>query len=249
MAKPLKIAVIPDCQVRKGVSIKHLAWAGEYIADKRPDVVVHLGDFADVPSFSIWDAPGSLAAEGRRFAQDKEAAWRGMDALMTPIRKARGYKPRLELTYGNHEWHIVRQIERDPRWQGTISLKDLRYEEYGWKCHEFLRPVKIAGFYFSHYFPSGKMAKPCGTARKMLSTFHVSCIAGHTQGLDDAVAYKPDGHRIMCFIAGSFYQHDEAFIPFVTNRHWRGLLFLHEARDGEADPMMVSLNFLKRRYG
>ena len=40
----MKIAVIPDTQVRPGVDLSYLSHIGEYIAEKEPDAVVHLGD-------------------------------------------------------------------------------------------------------------------------------------------------------------------------------------------------------------
>ena len=39
-----RYVVIPDTQVKPGVPTDHLEWAGRYVAEKRPDVVVHLGD-------------------------------------------------------------------------------------------------------------------------------------------------------------------------------------------------------------
>ena len=44
--------IIPDCQVRPGDDLSFLNWIGQYIIDKKPDVIVHLGDFADMPSLS-----------------------------------------------------------------------------------------------------------------------------------------------------------------------------------------------------
>jgi hypothetical protein len=45
----MKILVIPDCQVKPGVATDHLTWAGKAICDYRPDVVINIGDFADMP--------------------------------------------------------------------------------------------------------------------------------------------------------------------------------------------------------
>ena len=51
----MKICVIPDCQIKEGVPTEHLEWAGQYIADKKPDVIVNIGDFWDMPSLSSYD--------------------------------------------------------------------------------------------------------------------------------------------------------------------------------------------------
>jgi len=49
--------VIPDTQAKPGAPTKHLEWIGRYILDRRPDVVVHLGDH--------WDMPSPCAASNR----------------------------------------------------------------------------------------------------------------------------------------------------------------------------------------
>jgi len=243
----LKIAIIPDVQCKPGVPNEHLTWAGKYLAEKKPDVIVNLCDFYDMPSLCSYDK-GKKSFEGRRVSKDLDAGHRGLELLHTPIAKVRGYNPELEATLGNHEHRISILLALEPQLIGTIGLDKLRFKDYGYRVHPFLRPVKVAGFHFAHYFPSGIMGRPCTTARKMLTLFHVSCIAGHQQGLDQATSYKPDGKRIMCMIAGSFYQHKENYLTPISNKHWRGIIMLHEARAGEADPMFVSLNFLKRRY-
>jgi len=50
--EPLKIAVISDCQVKSGVDLTYLTAIGNYIASKKPNVIVNIGDFWDFPSFS-----------------------------------------------------------------------------------------------------------------------------------------------------------------------------------------------------
>jgi len=139
-------------------------------------------------------------------------------------------------------------VEGDAGLQGTISIKDLGYEKAGWKVHPFLEVVRIGGVHFSHFFPSGVIGRPCTTARKIINTYHVSCVAGHQQGREVAYAKRGDGANITAIIAGSFYQHDEDYLTPMANKCWRGVLMLHEVRDGQFDEMFVSLDFLKRRY-
>lgn len=246
---PKKHFILPDAQVRAGVPIEHLGWAGKYAAEKRPDVIVCLGDFGDLPAFGTHDAYGSLAAEGLRYQKDLDAAWKAMDLFVTPIAKCRNYKPRMVFTLGNHEARIGRTVNANPKLQGTIDIKQLRYEQYGWTVYPFLEPVVIGGFHYSHYFPSGVMGRPCTSPGKLLRTYHVSCVAGHQQGRQVAYATRGDGRMLMAIIAGSFYQHDEGYLTPLNNRCWRGCVMLHEVQDGEADEMFVSLRFLKRRYG
>jgi len=241
----MKIAVIPDCQVKPGVPIDHLSWCGQYIAAKQPDVVVCIGDFADMESLCSYDK-GKKEFEGRRYRKDIDSAWHGMHALLTPI--ARVYSPRLLLTLGNHEERADRVASANPEFDGLISSADLKYDAFGWEVVPFLKPVVVGGVAFSHYFPSGQLGKPVTSARALLTKMHMSCFAGHQQGRDIAYGRRADGVDMTAIIAGSFYLHDESYLSPLTNRHWRGIYFLHDVRDGAFDEMAVSLEYLKRRF-
>ena len=78
-----KHLVIPDTQVKPDQSVEHLRWAGQYAADKKPDVIVHIGDHWDMPSLSSYDV-GTRSFEGRRYVRDIEAGIAGMEAFLEP---------------------------------------------------------------------------------------------------------------------------------------------------------------------
>jgi hypothetical protein len=249
-AHGLKIAVVTDVQVKPGVPINHLRAAGRYIAEKRPDVIVCIGDFADMRSLNRHEDPASLGMQGQNYRLDIEATHRGMDELMEPIAKAKGYSPDLEFTLGNHEDLITRAVNADPRrLQGVYDLAHLRYEQYGWRVHPFLQPIVIGGVAFCHYFPGGVMGKPISSPSILLKKLHMSAFAGHQQGRDISYAKRADGKDLTAIISGSFYQHQESYLSPFTNKHWRGMYFLHEVKDGSFDEMALSLNYLLRRYG
>ena len=244
----LRIAVIPDVQALPGVNFDHLTAYGKYIADKRPDVVVCIGDFGDFPSLSHFER-GTLQFEGRRYKKDLGAFHKAMETLLAPIRKARGYKPRMEFTLGNHEDHIRRAVNEDPKLEGLMALDtDLKLAEYGWRVHPFLQPVSIGGVTFCHYLPSGVMGKPITTARMILTKLHMSAFVGHQQGRDIAYSKRADGQDMTAIISGSFYTHEYQYLSPFTNRHWRGAYFLHQVKDGAFDEMALSASYLLRRW-
>lgn len=245
----LRIAVIPDAQVKPGVPIDHLAACGRYMVEQRPQVIVCIGDFADCASLSDYLELGSKEIEGQRYQDDLDSVHRAMDALVTPIAKARGYNPVMVMNLGNHEHRIPRTVEKNPRLlDKRMSVKDLRYEEYGWKVIPFLQPVSINNVVFCHYFPSGVMGRPIITARAQLNKLHMSSFAGHQQGRDVAYSKRADGGHLTSIISGSFYQHNEEYLSPFTNLHWRGMYMLNEVRDGQYDEMAVSINYLQRRF-
>ena len=69
--KTKKYLVIPDTQVKPGVPTSHFTALSNYIAEKRPDVIVHLGDHYDMPSLSSHSL--AMEKEGQRYAKDIKA--------------------------------------------------------------------------------------------------------------------------------------------------------------------------------
>lgn len=80
-----KHGILPDTQAKPHVHLQHMKWAGDYFAEKKPDVIVHVGDHYDMPSLSHWDK-GTMAAEGRAYEDDIAAGNLAMDLFMAPIR-------------------------------------------------------------------------------------------------------------------------------------------------------------------
>ena len=248
--------VIPDIQARHEDNFTFLTWIGKYIVDKKPDKVICLGDFADMPSLSSYDF-GKKSFEGRRYIKDIDASHLAMTTLMAPIEaynikqratKHSVYKPELHLTLGNHEERILRAINNDPKLEGMLSIDDLNYEKFGWKVYPFLDVVVIDGVAYSHYFVTGVAGRPCSTANIQLVKKHMSCIAGHQQGLQIATGNRADGKMIHSIIAGSCYEHQEDYLGPQANNHWRGILVLNDVTDGEFEAMPVTLKYLKSRY-
>lgn len=253
----MRILVVPDCQVKENVPLEHLTWAGQAIVDYRPDVVVNIGDFADMPSLSSHDVKGSKYFEGLRYKKDVEVVKQGMKMLLAPLKdlqsrqrknKEKVYKPRMVLTLGNHENRIDRAVNNNPTLEGLISVGDLDYER-DWEVHPFLHPVFIGGVGFNHYWPVGAMGRPAASAAAIISKLHMSCVAGHQQGKQVAYGKRADGNPISAIIVGSYYLHDEGYLDQLSNRHWRGLLVMNEVKDGAFDELFLSMDYLKRKYG
>ena len=252
-----KHLVIPDLQVKPGVSLDHIDWIARYIVEKQPDVIVQIGDWADMESLSSYDV-GTKAFEGRRIAADLEVANQTIARLAGPIQKEierrnnfhkRRWHPRMIFTTGNHEDRINRAINMDPKLEGLIKPDDLLFKQYGFEVFPFLEPAVVDGVVYCHYLVSGVMGKPIATARQILQKKHMSCFVGHKQGYDIATDYRGDGSRITAIICGSAYPHDEGFLNPQSNKHYRGIVRLNEVIDGEFDEMKVSLAYLKEKYG
>lgn len=246
---------ISDVQAKEGVSLEHLNWLGQYILKKKPDVIIQVGDFADMPSLSSYDR-GKRSFEGRRYKKDIAAAREAMDILLGPMKehnkrqketKHAQYKPRMVLTLGNHEHRIERAMESQPELEGVIGYHDLPYED--WEVHDFLKPVVIDGVMYVHFLSNPMTGKPyAGTALNQLAKVQHSFCVGHKQTLDHATYFTPLGKQTTGIVAGAFYQHNEEYKGYQGNAHWRGVIMLHDVKDGCFDPMFISLDYLRRRY-
>jgi hypothetical protein len=252
-----KHLVIPDTQVKPDQSVEHLRWAGQYAADKKPDVIIHIGDHWDMPSLSSYDV-GTRSFEGRRYVRDIEAGIAGMEAFLEPIRneqqrlkhnKWKQWKPRMVFTLGNHENRITRAIESDPKLEGLLKFEDLKLEEMGWEVFPFLQPIVIDDIAYCHYFTSGVMGRPVSSAKLMLQKKYMSCVMGHVQDRDIAYARKADGTNMLGLFSGIYYQHDEDYLTPQTNGSWAGIWMLNEVANGGCDELPVSINYLREKYG
>ena len=152
------------------------------------------------------------------------------------------------LTLGNHENRIDRAVNNNPMLEGLISTKDLEYEK-DWEVHAFLHPVFINGVGFNHYWPVGAMGRPAASPAAIISKLHMSCVAGHQQGKQIAYGKRADGRPITAVVVGSYYLHDESYMDQLSNRHWRGLLVMNEVEDGHFDEMLLSIEYLEKKYG
>ena len=117
-----KILVIGDTQIKPNEDMTYLSAIGEYIVDKRPDIIVHIGDAFDFESLSVYDK-GKRSFEGRRLKADIEAGHEGMRRLCGPLLKLQErqrknrqkvYKPRMVLTLGNHDERLDRLAKDNP---------------------------------------------------------------------------------------------------------------------------------------
>jgi len=249
----LRIVVIPDAQVKPESNISHIIAAGKYISEHKPDVVVVIGDWWDMLSLSRFGS--ALDLDGRRVIADINAGYNAMEKLLERFYNKDGYKPRLVFTVGNHDpmVRIPRLVSELPHLQGFVPDDSKRWlEEKGFEVYDFLDVVNIGGIRFSHYFQNPHSAKKSplsGQIDSMLKNAGFSFVQGHTQGIKIGKHYLGDGTHRVGIVAGSFYQEDESYMGMQGNKHWMGIIHLHEVKDGGADIAEISMNYLLRKYG
>ena len=252
--------VIPDSHAQPGVDNDRFTWLGKWIADNRPDVIINIGDMADMKSLSMYDV-GKLSAEGRRYSDDIAAFKDAMDKMLAPIeaynrkrkkQKKGPYKPRMVYCLGNHEYRIERAYNEEPKYFGTISIKDLCLEEYGWEVVPFTKSIIVDDIAYSHYFTSGVMMRPIGGlnhARKLLSTQFMSATAGHSHLRDFAEHVNVAGRRFCATVVGCYFEHEEDWAGEANKLYWRGLVHKTNVVEGSYDPNFINIDELRDKYG
>ncbi len=249
--------VIPDCQVRPGVDTTHLDWAARAIVKFLPDVLVILGDFWDMPSLSTHEGAGSKESEGKRILADIEAGNTAFARLTGPMnaeikrrkrRKIKQWSPECHFLFGNHEDRISRAVQREPKWDGFLSLDSLLTP--GFTRHPFLKILEVDGIKYCHYFPNPFSGKPIGgTIHNRLSHIGSSFIQGHQQGFLYGSKQYPD-HVKHGIVSGRFYMHDEHYRPpDVQHSEWSGIFVLNQVNNGDFDLMSMRASYLKERFG
>jgi hypothetical protein len=253
--KPLKIAVISDCQVKGGVDLSYLSAIGNYIASKKPDVIVNIGDFYDFPSLSSYDK-GKLSFEGRRLKDDIDTGNAAMDLLLAPIKKEqerlrvnkkKRWCPRMIFTIGNHCERLKRVAKDSPEMEGFVGYHLLNLND--WEVHDFLKPVEVNGIWFTHYLQNPHTGRPLGgTSLNQLKTVGQSFVCGHKQVLDVAIRPVLSGGLQIGIICGAAYLHNEDYLGHTGNNHFRGITMLHNVKDGFGNPSFVDTQYLVDNY-
>lgn len=255
------ILVLPDSHCKPGVSNERFTWLGRLIAERKPDVIVDIGDFSDMPSLSDYDV-GKFSYEGRRYNQDIEAGHDGFARMESEIAKENKFKrilrkaqynPQRIKLFGNHEERILRILQRDPKLIGTIGLEDFNIAQWGWKSPKYLVPVEVNGVFFNHYFVSGIKGKAISgenPATMLCNKMHASCIAGHNHLLDYSERTDVIGRKFQCMTVGCFLAEGqvEEYSGQAQKMWHNGVVYLHDVKDGQYDFETISLERLKKSY-
>jgi len=250
--------IIPDQHAHPDHHNDRADWMGKLIKELRPDIVVNMGDAADMASLSSYDK-GTAKFYTRNYERDIESHLDFQDRLWRPIRKTKKKQPYRVVLQGNHEYRIDKAVDSSPELAGDkfgISIRDLDFNKY---YHEYI-PYKgqtpgvweSDGVSFAHFFVSGVMGRPIGgehSAYSLITKNFTSCVAAHSHTVDYAVRTDTQGKKIMGLVAGVYQDYDSDWAGHVNDLWWRGCVILHNVDNGTYDPQFVSIEQLEREYG
>lgn len=260
----MDITVIGDSHARRGISQRRFDWLGELLLDLKPDVVVDMGDWTDMPSLSSYDGSrltGDVRPKakfhGRNYKEDINAGIEAREKVQEKFNRAGRKRPHRVSLGGNHDDdRIKRALDFVPELVGTISVDDHLRKEYGWEHVPFLEPFQCGGFTFQHYFESGLMGKAIGgeyPATSHLKKQFGSCVAGHSHLFDESHRKTANRGRVQAFVAGCYLDPLQVE-DYAGNANWmwdRGILVMKDVQKGfcHGGFQWISVEAVQRAYG
>ena len=252
--------VIPDSHTYKDDNLRRYTAVGNYIAKHRPEVIINLGDMADMASLSSYDA-GKKEFVFQNVEEDIESYHRAEAALFAPIfnvnkylvsQKKAKYQPIYVKIIGNHEYRLKKLLEYEPRW--ASSYINMQAFNTRLPIQEVVVPfmdwIDVDGVNYTHYWASGVMGRPVPNAKALLAKKGVSGTMGHTHTLESATLTKPNGTRIRGLVAGCLLDPDyKSFAgPQVDQLYWSGIIHKHNVFNGDYDMSEISIERLLKEY-
>lgn len=258
----MKWLLIGDPHAHPEYDNDRFEWLGKYIVDEEPDIILCIGDFADMPSLSSYDV-GKKTFEGRRYTSDVEAAVDAQKRMFIPIHalqeqqrtnKKRIYKPLMVMTLGNHEDRINRAVNSDSKLDGVLSINDLGYKQFGWHVVPFNETIELLGWNFSHYFATGVSGRPISgenIAKSLLMKNFTSSVQGHSHVLDYAQRTTADGNKLHGMSIGC-YSHPEQVEGWNANTvrmWWYGVVGMETDNEGNLQTLeFKTQDALREKY-
>lgn len=230
-------------------------WLGNYIYSTRPDVVVDLGDGADMRSLNSYDTRYPQAVVHQNYGEDIEAYLDSQERLRKPFKKHKKGRPYWVGMEGNHENRIKKAVAIDPRIEGSkygVSFKHLRTEKFFDEYHEYWSSAPSiytnSGVDFAHFFTSGNMGSPTSGIHHpytLINNRHRSSVCGHTHKRG---VYFKDAPGSIGLVVGCWKGKDEDWAGQSNHEWWRGVVLMKDVEDGRFEPEFVSMKEIKRDY-
>lgn len=247
--------IIPDAHATPKTSNKRALWVSRLIAEVKPDVVIDLGDSADMSSLSSYDK-GKRAFQGRSYNEDVVAYRDFQDKVWHYPRKSKRKMPRRVRLIGNHEQRIDRALDQSPELEGTIGYEDLDLGSYYDDVVHYSGGtpgvITIDGVEYAHYFVSGVMGRSISgehPGHSLNVKRHVSSTCGHTHLFShDTRPIGGRGGRINGLHAGCFTDHNHGWAG-ESQRYWYPCVIIkNNVENGNYDLSVISLSSLEKAY-
>ena len=253
--------IIPDSHANPDIPNDRFLWAGRLALERKPDVIINIGDWLDMESLCSYDR-GKKQFEGRRYHRDIACGNAALDLFEQPIReynfqqalhKKKQYKPRKVWLDGNHEHRVTRAEEDNPAMESMLPIhKELGLKRRGWDVSAFLVPVHIDGVVYQHFFTSGPMGNSISghfSGRRIIQEIHRSGTCGHSHYFNYFHDTDGFGNQLHGLVVGCFFEHPVTYTSIKDQQKWwRGIVFKNNVSNGDYDLETIRLSTIKEMY-
>ena len=241
------VLTIGDTHTTDTQDLSRFNLLNKFILDKRPDVIIFMGDFLTLQCLSAWDANKRALMEGKRYYKEIAAGNEALDMTFKNVE----YGPEVVFIEGNHEDRLTRYLEKDPTFAGAVSVpKDLKLVERGITFIPYREYYQINGVNFTH-IPFNKVREIGGVniCRKASQVTVSSVVFAHTHNAELAHVWKPGmPHLQDIYCCGAFFEEIEKYMEGRISEYWRGLSLLNMWKEGRYDVESFSLGRLDKMY-
>lgn len=246
---------MPDSHAHPDHHNNRADWLGQLIADVQPDVLVHIGDSADLASLSLYDK-GKKSFQGRNYKKDIDAHLDFQERMFAPLKARKRKMPYRAFCIGNHEHRISRAIETSPELEGAISMKDLNLEYWYDEVVDYSGGTpgvtNIDGVSYAHFFVGGIAGRPLGgihAGYSLATKKFSSATCGHSHLFDTSWHVDLKGGPVIGTVVGCYQDYDNDWAGEVASLWNRGVVVKRNVDKGGYDLQWIRLESLRKEYG
>jgi hypothetical protein len=252
------ILVIPDQHAHPDHDNDRADWLGQYIKDTKPEIVINMGDAADMPSLSAYDK-GKASFHGRNYEADINSHLDFQERMWAPIRSSKRKMPYRVVLIGNHEQRLKKVLEYQPELAGErygVSFRNFDFGSYYNETvpYEGQTPGVYAceGINFAHFAIGGIMGRPISGehhAYSLITKHYVPFVVAHSHTFDSSIRFDASGKPIRGLVCGVYQDYESTWAGASNRLWWRGVVHLRNVENGSFDYETIGIGALRREYG
>ncbi len=249
-----RMLIVPDQHASPEWNNDRADWLSKLTIELKPDIVVNLGDAADMSSLSSYDK-GKRSFVGKSYKKDIEAHLDFQSRWWDPVKAMKKKMPYRVVLEGNHERRVETALDLSPELAGTLDFDNYQFDKYYDKVVRYFGGtpgiVEIEGIQFAHFFVTGVSGRPVSgerPAHMLLAKYGASCIQGHTHVLDYATRKSPFGKVVHGAVLGCYQDYVNGWAGNIGNMWRGGVAVLDNVEDGNFDFRWISIESMRKEY-
>ena len=234
-------------------------WLGSFLYDLKPDMVIDLGDGADMRSLNTYDERYPKEIVSQNYERDINSYNDAQERLRFKFRQSKKKRPFWVGFEGNHEHRIKKAIAHNPRIEGEnygVSFSHLQTDHWFDEYHEYENSAPAIADYdgvsYAHFIGSGNYGTAISGlhhAYSLIQHRNHSTTVGHSH--KRSIYFKDSAHPfpVLGLVVGCFKGAEESWAG-QANKEWaHGVVVKRNVSHGVYDFEWVSMEALEATYG